>query len=444
LLRPTIMKIFCSIAAIFILLLRTFSQMPIPDADSLNRRAIEIRTYDPENSLKFATMAFQKSEAIHDTASMAYSLKNMGVAMYFGSQFDSAAIILKKSYNLYCLLNDSIGMSASALNLGNCYKQTASIGLAEKYYRISLGIDHALKDTAGMALGLNNIAQLYQFRGQYAEALEIYKTSAEYNLMSGNDFGAGQAWINTAVVFQEQQNYNESNLYLYKALKVFEEYDDPMHISIVKMNIGENLRCTGQFYRAAETLKSAITLCEQHENLNELATSYLYYSYLLDDIGQADSAEYYFFESINICIETDNDFLASHALMQRGKVLSEAKKYKESNEYLLNAYEFALNLEYNTNISVILNLLSDNYAAMGDFDQAWKYQKLASENSLKLITGIPNEKHEKIKTDSIASPKEETSDFNIIITGILGGIALILLLLTIGMYLRMRSIKKKQ
>lgn len=436
------MKAFCTLSFLLVIV-AAFAQMPIPDADSLNRRAIEIRTYDPENSLKFATMAFRKSEAIHDTSSMAFSLKNMGVAMYFGSQFDSAAIILKKSYTLYCLLNDSIGMSASALNLGNCYKQTASIASAEKYYRISLGIDNALKDTAGMALGLNNLAQIYQFRGQYPEALEIYKTSAEYNLQSGNDFGAGQAWINTGVVYQELRNYNESNRYLYKALKVFEEYDDPMHIAIVKMNIGENYRCNKQFVQAAVTLKSAIDLCEQYENLNELATSYLYYSYLLDDIGKIDSAEYYFFESMDICVATDNDFLASHALMQRGKVLSEAQQYKESNEYLLNAYEFALNLDYNTNISTILNLLSDNYAALGDFNNAWKYQKLSSENSLKLMEGAQSNEDIKLREDSAASSKEEKSNSHVVVTGILGGIALLLLILTIGMYLRMRSGKKK-
>ncbi len=436
------MKSFSTLL-LFFFVFGAFAQLSTPTADSLNRRAIEIRTYDPKNSLKLATMAFHKSEAIRDTSTMAFSLKNMGVAMYFGSQFDSAAIVLKQSYTLYCLLNDSIGMSASALNLGNCYKQTASIGLSEKYYRISLGIDHALKDTAGMALGLNNLAQLYQFRGQYAEALEIYKTSAQYNLQSGNDFGAGQAWINTGVAYQEQHNYTESSKFFFKALTVFEEYDDPMHIAIVKMNIGENFRCNKQFDQAAVQLKSAMALCEQHENLNELATSYLYYSYLLDDIEKSDSAEYYFFESMDICVATDNDFLASHALMQRGKVLSEAHKYEESNEYLLNAYDFALNLDYNTNISTILNLLSDNYAALGDYNNAWKYQKLASENSLKLMEGVRNEEPETVKDNSAASSKDDTSNSNILITGVLGGIALVLLFLTIGMYFKMNSSKKK-
>lgn len=423
---------------------KAFSQSASPD--SLNRKAISIRTYDPDNSFRFAALALDKATQLNDSSQMAFSLKNMGVALYFASQFDSAAIFLKKSYKIYLAINDSVGMSAAALNLGNVFKQTASMKDAEKCYLISLNIDHALHDTAGMAFGLNNIAQLYQFRGEYPQAIEIYKQSAEFNLAAGDQFGAAQAWINTGVVYQETKNFEESNRFLYKALAYFRTIDDPMHIAISLLNLGDNCRFKKEFDKSKKYLNEAMSLSKNNELMSELATSYLYYSYLLDDLNQSDSASWYFYKSMDLCVETGNDFLASHALLQRGRMLAEQHQYEQSNECLLNAYDFARTLEYNTTLAQILNLLSDNYSALGDYEAAWKYRQLASENALILSQNSEPVKDvdetQQDKDSSNKSEKSNDSDRQSLIYGVLAGITFVSLLLALFLFIKSRTTKK--
>ena len=76
---------------------------------------------------------------------------------------------------------------------------------------------------------------------------------------------------------------------------------------------------------------------------------------------------------MNKCIETDNNLLACGVLMQQ-EIYSLNKKYEEANQYLLNAYEFANNMNYTSALQQILSQLVNNYTGWVDFN-ALKYQK---------------------------------------------------------------------
>ncbi len=350
--------------------------------NDFNQKSANLRSIDPEQSLYFARWALWESCRENDTAETALSYKNMGVAFYFSGEFDSASVYLQKSLEWYTAANDSTGISAALLNLGNVCRQTTSLKEAEQYFLGSLTIDLKLNDLAGIALGLNNLAQIHHFRGKYNSASELYRMSARFHILTQNTFGAAQAWMNTAVLLIETGNTGSASVYLNAAFTVFEKVNDPFHTALCLMNMGDLNRLSGNDSVARLQLWKAIELCRENDFHSEAATAWLYYSYLLSDLHQKDSAEICFFKSMELCLETDNDFLAQHALIQRAKDLASEENYRESNACLINAESFAMRMDYLANLKVIYLQLSNNYTMLGDFNKAWTY-RLKADSLLK-------------------------------------------------------------
>lgn len=382
-----------------------------------------------------AKAALKIASQQNDTVTMAVSLINIGLAQYNLSQFDSAIASYKKSYRLYKSIGHSRGMSAAANNLGMVYYQLSDFTKAEKYYSISLNIDYSLKDTAGMAYGLNNLGEIYQFRGDYQKAVQYYMLSAEFERNSGNPYGEAHSWMNIGSAYSEAGNIIKGNEYYQKALLYFTSVNDSRNLSLVLTNLGDNYRLNRDYGQARSMISKAIEISTRNKNDIELIQAQIYFSKLLSDENKADSAEYWLFEALNRCVETDNNLLACEALMQQGMVLSAEKKYDEANQYLLNAYEFASDMNYSAALEKILQQLSDNYSALGEFENALKYQKMAY--SAGKTSAVVN-KDIQGKNMHLGKSIDE-----IVFEGVILGIFIVLILSNIYIFSRMKYYKNK-
>ncbi len=404
-------------------------------ADSLNQRSRELCQKNNEASLKLALAALEVSSLQNDTVLMAESYLNIGMAQYYLSKFKEAVISNKKGYKLFKEINHSVGMSISANNLGMVYYQMGDFANAEKYYTISLNIDYSLHDTAGMALGLNNLGEIYQFKGDYQKALQYYMLSAEFEHQSGNFNGEAHSWMNIGSAYSELGNIEKGNEYYYKALTYFSDAKDNRILSLILTNLGDNYRLSGKLKQVRELLLQAIEISKKNSYEIELIQAQIYYSKILFDENKTDSAEYWLFDAMNKCIETDNNLLACEVLMQQGIIYSLNKKYEEANQYLLNAYEFADNMNYTSALQQILSQLSDNYTELGDFENALKYQKMLSTINMPYV----KQDSQPIKNENII---ENSSNIRAVLYGVISGAFIALMLMAIYFYYKMKNYKK--
>lgn len=392
----------------------------------LNKQAVEQRAFNPSYSFDLANKAYLLSVAIKDSSQQALSLKNMGLAHFFNDELDSANYYLSQSLRIYQAINDLVGISAAANNLGLIYKYKDDLDRAEHYFMMSLKIDQQLQDTAGMATGLTNLAQIYQFRGEYDQAVACYKASANMEMLSDDPIGAAESYSDLGVALTENEAYEQSLQYLQLALNISDKEGAIMLRAQILNNMGDNLVYLGEFEKAKKAFIESIQIRMKFDDRKGLANSYLNYSHYWEAMEMADSADYYLFEAMELCIETDNDRVASLVLYDRGLILESRGNYEESNQCLLNAYEFACNAGAVPVMNDICTKLASNYAKMGDFENAWKYQKLLSEQT---IDGIQNGKN-KISADkeitAQATRTQQTAynDILYIISGILSAIVL--------------------
>lgn len=359
-------------------------------ARELNAEAKKLRVNNPEMSLQVARKALEISDKIGDNELKALSNKNIGVAFYFMAKYDSAARYLEVGHKIYQEINDSVGISATANNLGLVYKNKGDLDMAASNFRQSISIDVALRDTSGIPYGFSNLGQVYQIQGKYSLAIYCYERSAYYEKLAENPVGIGESYNNIAVCYTEIGKYQQSLSYQQKALNAIRDLDEPFLKSSIYNNMGPNYIGLHQFDQARKFIAMSVQMRENLGDNYGLANNYIHMSELMREIGKTDSAEFFLFKAMDLCVNSGSNRLAAIILYNQGMVYSDKKQYKKSNEYLLNALEFAELMNENPILSDIYSLLSDNYSTLGDFKQAYDYQVKWSEHTVERINSNEN------------------------------------------------------
>jgi len=367
------MKKFYLILAFFLLFAPLRSQLIL---DSLHKQSIALRKYDPEKSFRTAQKAYEIALSLESLPDQALALRNMGTACIFLEKYALGIKLLKKSLYLYEKLNDLRGISACLNNLGVLYTRVKNIDAAAYSYLQEIFVDLKLKDTASVSYGINNLAQILQLKGLYSYALPLYKLSLKLDLKYQDSLNAATTMIALANLYSELDSTQKSNYYVKQAIKIAKRYDDSLMLAHAFKIAGENFRNLRQFDSAYNYLKQSLRIDKKYGYGEGLINSYIYYAYLLADVGELDSAREYFFSAMNDCIQNNNQFLAYHSLLVYSEILYKQKQWKESINTLLNALEIAEQMGYELEKPNIYLLLSQNYTAIHEPDSANHYKQL--------------------------------------------------------------------
>ncbi|MCX7696142.1 MAG: tetratricopeptide repeat protein [Bacteroidales bacterium] len=344
--------------------------------DSLHRKSIALRKYDPEKSFSIARQAYQLSLQQNSASDIALSLRNMGTACLLLGKYNDGIKYLQESQQWYEKINDLKGISACANNLGLIYKRTDHLDLAAYYFLKAIYLDLQLNDTAALSSGLNNLAEILQLKGRVEQALYLYQLSTTIDLKYGDTLSAALSLLNIANLYSIIDSTRKSMELLQKVIQIAKEYDHPLMMAHAFNLQGNNYRILCQYDSARFYLSHSLQLRKKYDDWEGLINSYIYYAYLLSDEGKFDSAQEYFFSAMNHCIETGHRFLAFHSLLTYGKMLHHQRKWHESTQTLLNAIEIAENSGYMLDLPEIYNLIALNYDSLGNDEMARKYHQL--------------------------------------------------------------------
>lgn len=381
-------------------------------ARELNAEAKKLRVNNPEMSLQVARKALTVSNSTTNEELKALSNKNIGVAFYFMAKYDSAAKYLEVGHKIYQEINDSAGISATANNLGLVYKNKGDLETAAVNFKQSISIDVALRDTSGIPYGFSNLGQVYQIQGQYSLAIYCYEKSAYYETLAENPVGVGESYNNIAVCYTEIGRFQQSLAYQQKALNAIKDLDEPFLRASIYNNMGPNYIGLHQYPQAREHIGLSIKIRENLEDNYGLANNYIHMSELMRELGRTDSAEFFLFKAMELCVNSGSNRLAAIILYNQGMVYSDKKQYRKSNEYLLNALEFAELMNENPILSDIYSLLSENYSSLGDYKKAYDYQVKWSEHTVERINDNENTIQKAEEEDESGMAEVESKEHN--------------------------------
>lgn len=252
-----------------------FAQDPSLDslALSLNKSLNEdakIRIYDElswgylnvdaDKSVNYGNEGLDLARGAKDRKMEATFLRNIGVAYYMMSNYDTAATYLHKALGIILEIGDTFLEGRLYTALGNLHNQQSEYPKALEFYLKSLAIFEYMGNQP-LETVYNNIGVLYQNLQNKDQALAYFakaKKEAEKN---------GNAWILGSVAMAVSNYYMEVEPskaleYAYEALENFREVGDAYYETLSILTIAQCHRRAGNLDKALPYANQGLELAE--------------------------------------------------------------------------------------------------------------------------------------------------------------------------------------
>jgi tetratricopeptide (TPR) repeat protein len=106
-------------------------------------------------------------------------------------------------------------------NLGNVYQRKGEWDRAIEMYERSLETFERVGDVHGMAQTWGNLGNVYQRKGEWDRAIEVYERSLETKERVGDIHGMAQTWGNLGYLYEAQGDKDRAAEYAARAYGVF-------------------------------------------------------------------------------------------------------------------------------------------------------------------------------------------------------------------------------
>lgn len=294
---------------------------------------------EPEKSEDYAKQAITLAEQINFKKGQAFGYKNLGLLLYFKGELNKDLVnYWKTSLNLFTEINFKSGISNLQSNLGSVYQTKGDDPTALDYFLKSVRIAEEIKDSLRIATAYLNIGSVYINETiTYGQALEAFEKSKVISDKINYREGSGYAGINIADLYLKKNDPSAALVTLKESMTYFDKTDS---------NIANSLILMGKAYVQMNQLKEA----EEH-----------------------------YLDAVEIAEQNDSKFEASRASIELGALYRREQKFAKA----LEQYEKALALTAITQIFKdrrdIYEGFAKVYADMGDYENAFAYQKQFSD-----------------------------------------------------------------
>ena len=395
--NPSIHRYFpCSILPISFLFILGFSQIVLAQSSKINelRQAFyqstlsnpekldasltlaqSFRLFSTDSVLKYATTAQQLAEQLKDTSALAESYRQLGWSRGLMQQ-NIAQLIqdVLQAKSLAEQVNDSVKIVQAGLDLSRGFlaaqkmqeaQQLADLGLdyadrhglddlrfdaltAQSYMHIlsDLGLSleyrrqaftqaSANKDTVGMAVSLSQMASIMKFLK--SDSVEYYLQAAKalFRLKQAPVY-EGILLFNLAEYYGDL-GYSDSLLMYGLRADTLAQQTNYVQISrVVKGLLFAYYFNRNQYKQAAPFARQALSIEQQRPSVN-IVSAYVDFARVMAALNKADSAEYYFQESIKALDMVKSPRLEVFARMYYGAFLKEQGNYGKADEQLQQA-----------------------------------------------------------------------------------------------------------
>lgn len=290
----------------------------------------------PSEAIRIGTEARDLAERINYKPGLAYAYKSIGMGYYFLGDYINALFNWQKSMETFREIDDKLGVANMLNNLGAVYFNQGDDQPAINYYLESLKVSEELGDKLRIVTALVNIGAVYfNKKASHDLALNYYARALPLSRELGDFEAMGTVSVNMGEIYLERNVLDTALIYFENAYDAYTEAGS-VKIAYTLNNIGKVYAKRGEFEKAAEVQKEAISIAQNLDAKLELAQSL---------IGLANTYE----------LQGD-DRAAISSFDEAREIASQIGADYE----LKDAYKG----------------LADGYARMGDFATAYKFKDL--------------------------------------------------------------------
>ncbi len=193
-------------------------------------------------------------------------------ALYTLGLLDVAESLSLRAINL---VEDNTEEKAAALgNLGNVYQTRGEFNKALEIYKNSLGIKGKIRQPKSISSTLSNLGVVYASRGNLEQAKDMFSRALSIDEQIGYKKGVAQDYGNIGNVYYTRGELDNAEDMYKKAVEIFEQIDSLKNQANQYGNLGNVYRARGDLDKAEEIYKKALEINLQIGRLEGQAITY--------------------------------------------------------------------------------------------------------------------------------------------------------------------------
>lgn len=312
-----------------------------------------------------AALKIYKELGAKDGMGICYN--NMGETYIEQGNYVEALKHLLEAYNIFQEMKYHSGMGAAYSNIGDIHRYQGNYAEGLKYHFASLKFYEEAKDQPALVGAYISLGNVYLAQLNFEEGLKYYRSSLKIAQETGDKLGVADAMNNIGTVYEKQKKYWEALKMHSDALAIHKELENKSGIATSLNNMGLVYQAQKNYPDALTNLVAALTLSEEIGEKNAIADSY-------NNIGL---------------------LLISQAAVEKGSTAQ--KKYIAAIDYFNRSYLLGHSIGAKKIVSDAYRGMSHAYAAMKQFDNAYKYTNLSFDIKDSLLNNENTKKMEQLR-----------------------------------------------
>ncbi|HYM00344.1 MAG TPA: CHAT domain-containing tetratricopeptide repeat protein, partial [Blastocatellia bacterium] len=297
----------------------------------------------------------------------------MGDAEYFQANYDRANANYEKALEIAQQAGYQHGIALGLKDIGNMRQARGDIDGALDFYARSLGVSEAAGDKEAMARVLANMGLMYSRKRDDVKALDYYQRSLKLNEEIGRKDGIARSLVVIGDVYGWKEDYETALSYDERALKLFQEEGDQEGIMLASLASGTYSSFLGDHTAASRLWGEALRIARQIGEKAHLVSCLKAVAGEESRLGRFRQALTYYKEAVEISRKLGDEAGITDISNDIGGVYSAEGNRAEALRRFLEALK--LHSERNDKVGMVnpLREIASVYEADGDYATAEDY-----------------------------------------------------------------------
>jgi serine phosphatase RsbU (regulator of sigma subunit) len=300
--------------------------------NALNKLAYEVFRSNPDVTLQYSEEAIGLARQLNYQEGLAEAHKNMGLGYYLQSNYTGAFGEWENALRIYELLGDEKGIANIISNRGGIYYTIGDYVNALKDYLVALPLAEKVKDSVRIGTLYTNIGSIYSEQESTLDsAKEYYLRALSLGEANGRMDVIGNSLLNLGELYFNMGQYDSSLHYFEKSRTLITGEID---MAIPLTYIGRNYAEQGMFDVAFEYLNEALELARYEKTDLEVVRALLGFGYAYLKQGDPGKAIERFTEAEAIASKVGLNYELSDAYRGLSEGYAESRDYRNAFKYL--------------------------------------------------------------------------------------------------------------
>jgi tetratricopeptide (TPR) repeat protein len=249
-----------------------------------------------DTSQKIFICQQQLKETAHDSESF-YSLSLSLSKLYQQSgDLNSAKRMLNQVLSKYTKINEIEQIQINR-QLGVIYFHQRDYEKAFNTFEQALSLSIKLKNSSFIALGYNDLANIYHIYGDLETSTSLLLKSYDIHTAENNDLGQASVLNNLGSLYKDKGDYNEAIVSYRNAYTIYTRLGRELQAALTLSNLGETFELNGDPDKAVELLSQSVESLKKLNSFRFLAEIYILLAQISVNSISTEQAQYWLDQS---------------------------------------------------------------------------------------------------------------------------------------------------